>query len=122
MFNRAFDHNKPLRAVIYARMSSEKQNKRSPEQQIYEINQRIAMLRYPWTVVKTYTDIAVSGRCFRKRREFQQMLNDIRTKRISVDLIIVDTFERLGRTDDLATVRKEFREQHGVLIITADSN
>lgn len=122
MFNRAFDHNKPLRAVIYARMSSEKQNKHSPEQQIFEINQRIAMLRYPWTVVKTYTDIAVSGRCFRKRREFQQMLNDIRSKRISVDLIIVDTFERLGRTDDLATLRKEFREHHGVLILTADSN
>src|SRR5262249_48881866 len=37
------------------------------------------------------------------------------------DLIVLDTFERLGRTDDLLALRHELRTRHGVLIVTADT-
>lgn len=122
MLKRKFDPQQPHRAVLYVRMSSDKQNPRSPDQQAAEIRERIATQRYPWDVVKVYRDDGKSGRLVRQRAGFQQMLQDIRSGAVQVDLILVDTLKRFGRNNEIESTRKELREQHGVLLLTADSH
>jgi DNA invertase Pin-like site-specific DNA recombinase len=102
-------------------MSSDLQNERSPEQQEAEIRHRLQSLGYPWQIVKVYTDRAKSGRLQRNRPDYQRMMDDIRSGAVVTDLILVDTLERLGRLDDMPTIRKELRDRHGVLVLTADS-
>ena len=46
------------------------------------------------------------------------MLREIRTGTIKIDAILVDTFERFGRADELAALRQELYQQHGVLILS----
>jgi DNA invertase Pin-like site-specific DNA recombinase len=112
---------KPLQAVLYLRMSSDAQNPRSPQQQRDTIEVTLRRLGYPWVIGKAYTDEAISGRYMRRRTGFQEMLRDIRTGAVQVDAILVDTFERFGRADELAALRQELYQQHGVLILTADT-
>ncbi|MCG6157706.1 recombinase family protein [Rubinisphaera margarita] len=122
MLNRIFDPFKPLLVVLYLRMSSGKQNPRSPDQQEAEIRQRITALGYPWKIVGVYRDDAQSGRYTRKRAGYQKMLRDIRSGKVPADMILVDTLQRLGRNEDLGPTRKDLREQYGVLVLTADSH
>lgn len=122
MLKRTFEFMKNYRCVVYLRMSSDKQNKRSPEQQLDEIHRRLRTLGYPWQVVKVYRDDAKSGRYLRKRKQYQQMMRDIKLGVISVDLILVDTLERFGRVEELPAIRQGLREKCGVLIMTADTN
>jgi DNA invertase Pin-like site-specific DNA recombinase len=122
MLKRTFDAQKRYRVVLYLRMSSDKQNPRSPDQQEAEIRQRLKAAGYQWVIVKVYRDDAKSGRYLRKRLGYQKMLQDIKTGVVQVDLILVDTLERFGRVDELSAIRKDLYERHGVLILTADSN
>ena len=122
MLKRTFDHKLVYRAVAYLRMSSDRQNPRSPDQQLDEINRRLQALGYNWRIEAVYRDDGISGRLLRKRLGFQKMLRDIKTRAISVDLILVDTLERFGRVEELPTIRKELFERDGVLVLTADSN
>jgi DNA invertase Pin-like site-specific DNA recombinase len=121
MLKRRFDPMKPLLVVLYLRMSSDEQNPRSPQQQHDTIEATLRRLGYPWTIVKVYADEAISGRYLRRRRGFQQMLRDVRTGAVKADAILVDTFERFGRADELAALRQELYQHHGVLILTADT-
>jgi DNA invertase Pin-like site-specific DNA recombinase len=107
--------------ILYLRKSSDQQNPRSPQQQRDTIEATVKRLGYPWVVVGVYSDVAVSGRFLRKRRRFQEMLRHIRTEKVKADAILVDTFERFGRADELAALRQELHQHHGVLILTADS-
>ncbi|WP_166830622.1 recombinase family protein [Thalassoroseus pseudoceratinae] len=122
MLKRQFNPQQPHRVVLYLRMSSDRQNPRSPDQQEAEIKQRIQALGHPWKIVNIYRDDGESGRYVRKRHGFQKMLQDIRSGAVVVDLILVDTFERFGRNDELLALRKELQNQHGVLLLTADSH
>jgi DNA invertase Pin-like site-specific DNA recombinase len=121
MLKNRFDPKKPLLAVLYLRMSSDDQNPRSPQQQRDTIEATIRRLGYPWVIAKAYVDEAISGRYLRRRAGFQEMLRDIRTESVKVDVILVDTFERFGRADELAALRLELYQHHGVLILTADT-
>jgi DNA invertase Pin-like site-specific DNA recombinase len=121
MLKRAFDPKLVYWVVVYLRMSSDQQNKRSPEQQLAEIKRCLKALRLGWKIVKIYRDNAKSGRLLRKRRDYQQMMQDIKTGTVTVDLILVDTIERFGRVEELPTIRKELFEKHGVLVLTADT-
>lgn len=121
MLKRVFDLKLVYRAIVYLRMSSDQQNKRSPEQQLAEIKRCLKTLRLKWNIIKIYRDNAKSGRFLRKRREYQQMMQDIKTGAVTVDLILVDTLERFGRVDELPAIRKELYEKHGVLVLTADT-
>lgn len=103
-------------------MSSDQQNKRSPEQQLAEIQSRLKAMGYRWTIVKIYRDDGKSGRYLRKRPGYQAMMRDIRSGSVAVDLILVDTLERFGRVEELPTIRKELSEKYGVLVLTADVN
>ena len=122
MININFDPRKPYKAVVYARMSDPRQNARSPDQQIAEINRRIEALGYPWTVVRIYRDDGVSGRLVQKRKAFRKMLGDLKTGAVEADLILVDTFQRFGRAKELAAIRDDLQDLHGVILLTANSN
>ncbi len=122
MLNNVFDPKKNYRAAIYARMSSDRQNPRSPDQQVDEIQRRITGLGHRWNVIKVYRDDGISGQYQRKRPGYQDMLKEVRTGSVNVDLILVDTLERLGRVEELPTIRKELYTHHGVLVLTGDTN
>jgi DNA invertase Pin-like site-specific DNA recombinase len=121
MLHRSFDPHRPHRYLRYARMSSDKQNARSPDQQFDTIDHLVRRLGHPWVHVRDYRDDRISGRYLSKRRDFQQMLQDIRSGAVVTDLILVDTAERLGRVDELTAIRRELEIQQGVLVLTADS-
>jgi DNA invertase Pin-like site-specific DNA recombinase len=122
MLKRFFDPWLTYRVVVYLRMSSDKQNPRSPDQQLAEIRRRLKALGYNWRIVKIYRDDAISGRLIRKRVGYQEMMRDIKSGAVVADLIVVDTIERFGRVEDLPTIRKELYERQGVLVVTSDSN
>ncbi len=122
MLKRVFDPKRPYRVVLYVRMSSDRQNPRSPDQQIAEIKRRLKAAGYRWVIVTIYRDDAKSGKFLRKRKNYQQMLRDLKTGVVIADLILVDTLERLGRVEELPVIRKDLFERHGILVLTADSN
>lgn len=117
-----FDPNKLHRAALYLRMSSKKQNKRSPHQQRDEIERRMKALGYKWIIAAVYCDEAKSGRYLRQRHDYQRMMREIKTGEVVIDLILVDTLERFGRVDELPIIRKKLLDEHGVLVLTADSS
>ena len=67
MLKREFDFTRRLRAVVYLRVSDDRQNPRSPDQQLAEIRRRLKASGYRWTIVKIYRDDFISGTLFRKR-------------------------------------------------------
>jgi DNA invertase Pin-like site-specific DNA recombinase len=123
MIRQVFNPMLALIFVMYARMSSKKQNERSPDQQFSEILERIDRLKYPWKEAARYRDDGISGRKIKKRPSFQRMLNDIFLGRITPkpNLLIVDTPQRFGRTEEMQAIRKKLAD-HGVLVLTVESN
>ena len=101
MLKRQFNPLLPYRYFRYGRMSDEKQNPRSPDQQFQVIEDTRARNRHPWVHVADYRDDAVSGRLIRSRPGLQRLLTDIKTGRIKADLILVDTYERFGRAEEV---------------------
>ena len=122
MLNRKFDPTKPHRYAIYVRMSDKKQNERSPDQQINEIKRVIERQKLPWQEIATFRDDGRKGAYLRKRKSFNQMLNQIRTGSLIVDVIAVDTTERFARSEEMPAIRKELYEKYGVLVVTAESS
>ena len=82
-----------MRAVIYARYSSENQREASIEDQV-EVCRRYAE-RQGWTVADTYEDRAVSGASMLARPGFQRMLADAEARKF--DIIVCEAIDRLGR-------------------------
>jgi DNA invertase Pin-like site-specific DNA recombinase len=121
MLKTTFDAQKPYRFVSYGRMSSDQQNPRSPDQQFDTIKSTLQRSGYPWIQCGDYRDDGISGRYVSKRPGFQKMLEDIKTGRITADLILVDTLERFGRMEELPELRRSLQNKHGILVLTADS-
>lgn len=122
MIRTNFDPMQIHKYVPYLRFSSAKQNPRSLDQQRDEIERGIKRGGYPWIKVGEYSDDGVSGRRIRSRRGFYAMIRDIMTGVLAVTLILVDTFERFGRAEELESLRRKLHRKHGVLLLTADSN
>src|SRR4051812_175664 len=120
MLKRTFEFNRVYDVVLYLRMSSDQQNKRSPEQQKAEINRTLKRLKLPWRIVKVYRDEAKSGRLLRNRKGYQQMMRELKSGIVKASLILVDTIERFGRVEELPGIRKELDERFGILVLTAD--
>lgn len=81
-----------MRAVIYARYSTDKQRVELIEDQ-FEVCRRYALERN-WTVVQVYSDAAVSG-AVSMRPGFNQMLSDARQG--CFDVLVCEAVDRLGR-------------------------
>src|SRR6476646_325846 len=81
-----------MRAVIYARYSSELQSGASIEDQL-EVCKRYGVAQ-GWVVVDTFTDAALSG-ASRFRPAFQNLLRQ--AERGSFDVVICEAVDRLGR-------------------------
>lgn len=122
MIERKFDPDLPYRYATYSRMSTKKQNERSTTQQRDNIEGERQRQNRPWVKVKDYEDKGKSGRLTRKRPGLQQLLRDIRSGTIKIDLLILDTFDRLGRNNELLGIQRELYEEYGVLILTVDSH
>lgn len=122
MLERAYDPSLPYRFARYARMSSTRQNRRSPDQQYTTIEEGIARCGFSWRCIASYRDDGISGRYLRKRPGFQRLLRDIEAGLLRVDLLVVDTLERLGRAEEIADLRRKLSVEHGVLIVAADNN
>ena len=81
-----------MRAVIYARYSSENQREASIDDQI-EVCQRL-IEREGWSLVNTYADKAMSG-ASRFRAGYQQLLADADAHKF--DVVVCEALDRLGR-------------------------
>ncbi len=81
-----------MRAVIYARYSSENQRAASIEDQV-EVCRRYAQAQ-GWRIVERYEDAAISG-ASSHRPGFQKLLHD--AERRQFDVVICEAIDRLGR-------------------------
>ena len=114
-----FSPSDPHTCVIYGRMSSDMQNPGSPDQQEREIRKKVNQLNVPWNIVKVYSDSAISGRTH-DRPGLQRMLADLKSGRVRADVVLVDTFERLSRSENAHDLRTEL-SRRGIFVLTLDS-
>ena len=102
-----------MRAVIYARYSSDLQRDESIEDQIHVC--RVRADREGWTVVKTFHDRAMSGSTV-LRPGYQEMLAFLRTG--GADLVLAEGLERFARDQEhIAAFYKQVTHA-GVKIVT----
>ena len=102
-----------MRAVIYARYSSDLQREASIEDQVRVCRQRIE--REDWQLTTTYSDAASSG-ASRLRPGYQRLLEDARNGAFNV--VVAEALDRLSRDqEDIAGLYKQlcFR---GIRILT----
>lgn len=91
-----------MRAVIYARYSSDLQREESIEDQVRLCRQRAA--NEGWDVNHTYSDRALSGSS-RFRPAYQDLLNDARARKF--DIVVAEALDRLSRDqEDVANLFK----------------
>ncbi len=117
---RPFDPKEARNVVLYTRMSTDQQNKRSPAQQKTVVNETLRRMQYPWTVIKCYIDSGKSGRRVRNRPQYNRMLSELKAGLVDAKFILVDTIERFGRIEDLDSVRRELYQRHGIVVLSAD--
>lgn len=122
MIKRDYNSSNQYSYAVYGRMSTKEQNKRSPDQQFASIAETVERAKLPWKLKNTYRDDGISGRYITKRPGFQKMLHDIEIGLIEVDLIVVDTFERIGRSEEIETILRKLHTDYGVLIVSAENN
>ena len=102
------------RAVIYARYSSDNQREASIEDQIRLCRERAE--KEGWTVVKTYTDHAISGASLLLRPGVQQLIAGAGA--FGFDVILSESLDRLSRDqEDIAGIYKRMAFA-GVRIVT----
>ncbi len=104
-----------MKAVIYARYSSERQNEQSIEGQLREC---YAFAKtHNITVVKEYIDRAISGKAADNRESFQQMITD--SDRKAFDIVIVYRTDRFARNRYDSAIYKARLKRNGVTVMYA---
>jgi site-specific DNA recombinase len=94
-----------MRAVIYARYSSDQQRAASIEDQIRLCRERI--VRESWTLVQVYRDAAISG-ASTLRPGYQAMLEG--TRDAAFDVVVTEALDRLSRDqEDIAALFKRLQ-------------
>lgn len=104
-----------MKAVIYARYSSDNQREESIEGQLREC--MAFAERKGYTVIKSYADRALSGKRADNRPEFQQMISD--SSRGEFDVIIVWKIDRFSRDKYDSVIYKSKLNKNGVSVISA---
>lgn len=111
-----YNSRKGKKCVLYLRVSLERQvDGYSIEGQREYLQDWAA--REGMEVVEVYTDAGKSGKSISGRDEFQRMLNDITTRRIDIDFVVVFKLSRFGwnAKDVLNTL--SLLQQHGVNLL-----
>lgn len=106
-----------LKAVIYARYSSDKQRDESIEGQIREC--RAFAEREGIIITNIYTDKALSARTD-NRPEFLQMIED--SKKHLFDYVLVYQLDRFSRSREDSAVYKAILKKNGVKVVSAKEN
>src|SRR5262245_13358497 len=102
-----------MRAVIYARFSSDQQRPHSIEDQIRLCKAKID--KEGWNLVTNYTDRALSG-SIRLRPGYQTLLENARSGEF--DVVVAEALDRLSRDqEDIAALYKHLSFA-GVKLIT----
>ena len=102
-----------MRAVIYARYSSENQREASIEDQVRECRGLID--RQGWRYQHTYTDRALSG-ASSLRPGYQLLMQEARERRF--DVVVAEALDRLSRDqEDVAALYKRLRFA-GIVMVT----
>ncbi|MGN1136798.1 MAG: recombinase family protein [Oscillospiraceae bacterium] len=104
-----------MKAVIYARYSSDNQREESIEGQLREC--MFFAERKGYTVIKSYADRAISGKRADNRPEFQQMISD--SAKGEFDVIIVWKIDRFSRDKYDSVIYKSKLSRNGVSVISA---
>ena len=124
MLERKYDPSLPYMYVKYGRMSDARtQNSRSPDQQFATAARGDRPAASPMA-----RDQELSRRRDQRplRRPpapaLQQMLRDIEAGLVAPDLIVVDTYERLGRAEEIAHLRHKLFIEYGVMVVAADND
>lgn len=117
---RPFKPMEQRNVVLYTRMSSDQQNKRSPAQQEEMVREILKRMNYPWTIIQVYSDKAKSGRRLRNRPDYNKMLSELKAKVVPAKFVLVDTIERFGRVDNLEAIRRDLYHRYGVVVLSAD--
>ena len=81
-----------MRAVVYARYSSDLQRETSLEDQVQLCRERIKS--EGWSYLHAYTDRAISGSTT-LRPAYQRLLEDVRHGRF--DIVVAEALDRLSR-------------------------
>ena len=103
-----------MRAVIYARFSSELQRDASIDDQIRVC--RALADREGWEIVRVYADAAQSGGSTNLRPQYLALLEDARNR--SFDVVIAEALDRLSRDqEDIAALHKRLKFA-GVNLVT----
>ena len=104
-----------MKAVIYARYSSDNQREESIEGQIREC--KAFADRKGYTIVKTYADRAISGKRADNRPEFQRMISDSASGKF--DTVIVWKIDRFSRDKYDSVCYKSKLRKNGVSVVSA---
>ena len=95
-----------MRAVIYARYSTDLQREASIEDQIRVCSERAS--REGWKVVGTYADRATSGASLSNRKGFKSLLDDARDR--GFEIVLAEALDRISRDqEDAAAIYKRLR-------------
>lgn len=103
-----------MKAVIYARYSSDKQTEQSIEGQLrvcYDFAERNG-----YSIIHEYIDRAVTGK-FDNRAQFQKMLED--SKKQNFEAILVYKFDRFARNRYDSAVYKRTLRSRGIKVVSA---
>lgn len=93
---------RPLRAVVYARVSTEEQTKQELSIPLMQIPECIKLVqKNGWKFIRTYTDAGKPCNSFNNRPELQQMLKDVD----NYDVVVVWSFDRLYGDGDMTKAK-----------------
>jgi site-specific DNA recombinase len=102
-----------MRAVIYARYSSDLQRDASIEDQVRVCRRRIDA--EGWSLQRVYSDHGASG-ASHLRAGYQALLQDARRQQF--DVVVAESLDRLSRDQEHVAALYKQLSFHGVLLVT----
>ena len=106
-----------MRAVIYARYSSDLQSAASIEDQVRLCRERVE--HAGGTVVEIYADYAISGSSLRNRPSMQALLHQAKSG--TFDFVVAEALDRVSRDqEDIAAIYKRLRHSDVSLLTLAE--
>ena len=115
MIQSKYDPHEAAVVVEYGRISSDRQNPRSPDQQFANIDSVVAQKEYPWEVIKRFRDDGVTGQRVHSRPGLRELLEFVQNPANKVRFILIDHAERFGRTKELKSLQLRLLSRCGIV-------